>query len=97
MSSIITIVGICKFVEAIYCLKMSKRKIEESKIIKNTFPNFKSYSVEEILAAGGTTAFANKLGKNPENLAERLKQFPEEAFLTEDEFALALETLNRSK
>lgn len=76
---------------------MSKGKIEESKIVKSSFPKFKTYSVEEILAAGGTTAFANKLGKHPENLAERLKQFPEEAFLTEDEFARALETLNSSK
>ncbi len=61
------------------------------------FSDFKSYSVEEIMAAGGTTAFANKLGKRPELIGERLNELPDDAFLTEDEFTRAMETLNRSK
>jgi len=31
---------------------------------EHPFYGHKSYSVAEIMAAGGTTAFANKLGKN---------------------------------
>lgn len=59
--------------------------------------NFKSYSVDEILAAGGTTAFANKLGKNFDDIEERLKKLPKDAFLTDEEVEEALRTLNASK
>lgn len=76
---------------------MSKGKIEESKIVKSSFPKFKTYSVEEILAAGGTTAFANKLNKRPQDIPERLRQLPYDAFLTDDEVVSALEVLNASK
>lgn len=76
---------------------MNKEKIEESKMMKYSSLTFKSYSVEEIWAAGGTTAFANKLGKNPELIGEKFKDLPEGAFLTEDDVIQALKTLKESK
>ncbi len=76
---------------------MGKRSIKTIDKVEPLFSRHKSYSVSEILAAGGTTAFANKLGKHPERLVEKLKNLPPDAFLTEDEFTLAMETLNQSK
>jgi len=64
---------------------------------EHPFYGHKSYSVAEIIAAGGTTAFANKLGKNPQAIDDRLKELPKEAFLTNEEAMRALETLNESK
>lgn len=61
------------------------------------FPNLKSYSVDEILAAGGTTAFANKMGKDSSKLYERLSKMPKEDFLTDQEVADALRILNEGK
>lgn len=61
------------------------------------FPNVKSYSVDEILAAGGTTAFAEKMGKSWEGLLETLKKLPKDSFLTDEEFEEAMKTLNASK
>ena len=57
------------------------------------FKPIKSYSVEEVLAAGGTSAFAHKMGKSPQNLVEALKNLPEESFLTNQEFDMALQIL----
>lgn len=76
---------------------MSKKNIKIQSDAEPLFSRHKAYSVDEILAAGGTTAFANKLGKHPERLLQKLKSLPPDAFLTEDEFALAMETLNQSK
>lgn len=61
------------------------------------FPKIKSYSVEEILAAGGPTAFAEKMGKSAKGLFEALKKLPKDAFLTDKEFEEAMKTLNASK
>jgi translation initiation factor IF-2 len=78
-----------------------KKEMEAKKETKEednyTFKRYKSYSVDEILATGGTTAFANKLGKNPENITKRLAELPDDAFLTEEEFQAAMATLNASK
>lgn len=60
-------------------------------------PRYKTYSIAEVMAAGGTTAFANKLGKKPTNIQDRLNKLPDDAFLTEEEADKALETLNESK
>lgn len=49
------------------------------------------------MAAGGATAFANKMGKNPDVIDDRLKELPKEAFLTKEDAVLALQTLNESK
>ena len=73
--------------------KKKEIKVDET----YTFKRYKSYSVDEILAAGATTAFANKLGKNPENITKGLADLPEDAFLTEEEFQAAMATLNASK
>ena len=60
-------------------------------------PRHKSYSIDEILAAGGTTAFANSLGKNPAKIVSTLKDLPKDAFLTKDEAVLALELLKEKE
>ena len=76
---------------------MGKRNIETSKEEQHPFSNLKSYSIDEILAAGGAEAFADKLGKNFQNVEIRLKKLPKDAFLTEEEVIQALKTLNESK
>jgi len=76
---------------------MSKKKIETPEQEQPLFSNLKSYSIDEILAAGGTTAFAKKMGKSAEGLAKALKNLPEDAFLTDEEFEEAMKTLNQSK
>lgn len=74
---------------------METKQIKVNEIYTPKVP--KAYSVNEILAAGGTTAFANKLGKSTENLIKRFEELPNEAFWTEEEVQEALATLNASK
>lgn len=76
---------------------MGKRNIKTSDDSQHSFPSLKSYSIDEILAAGGTTAFAEKMGKSAHTLMTHLKTIPKEDFLTEEEYLSALETLNQSK
>lgn len=76
---------------------MSKRNIGISADEYRPFSKLKSYSVDEILAAGGTTAFSEKIGKSGEGLLAALKKIPKEDFLTEEEFQEAMKTLNESK
>lgn len=76
---------------------MGKRNIKTSGETQHSFSGHKSYSIAEIMAAGGATAFANKMGKSPQAISERLKKLPENAFLTQEEARLALETLKESK
>ena len=76
---------------------MGKKNIEISKDEQPSFPKFKSYSVDEILAAGGPDAFAEKLKKNFHNAIDRLGKLPKDAFLTDEEFEEAMKTLNQSK
>lgn len=76
---------------------MGKTGIKTGGETQNSFFKIKSYSVSEIMAAGGATAFATKMGKKPQNLASRLKDFPQDAFLTNDEAKSALETLKNNK
>jgi len=76
---------------------MGKRNTKISRDTQPLFSRHKSYSIAEIMEAGGTTAFANKLGKHPQNIAGQLKKLPPDAFLTEDEATRALEMLNESK
>jgi hypothetical protein len=77
-------------------MKTTKIKIEE---LKTPYmpPIPKSYSVEEILAAGGATAFANKMGKNPENIEKALEALPDEGFLTDEDVKAALEILREKR
>ncbi|MCR8561931.1 hypothetical protein KXD93_30025 [Mucilaginibacter sp. BJC16-A38] len=76
---------------------MGKSNIKATDDQQSSFPKFKAYSIDEILAAGGATAFANKLGKNFGDLEARLKELPEDAFLTDEEVEQALKTLRESK
>ncbi|MFI5139124.1 MAG: hypothetical protein ACHQIM_14975 [Sphingobacteriales bacterium] len=76
---------------------MGKRNIEISNGEQRPFANLKSYSIDEILAAGGTTAFADKMGKNPQNIVKRLEKLPKDAFLTDEEVETALKMLKESK
>lgn len=64
---------------------------------QHSFFKVKTHSIAEILAAGGATGFAAKMGKKSQNLAARLKDFPKDAFLTDDEAKSALESLKSSK
>ncbi len=76
---------------------MGKRNTKIFEEAQPLFSGHKSYSITEIMAAGGTTAFANKLGKRPQFIGERFKELPADAFLTDDEVTRALETLKESK
>ncbi len=76
---------------------MGKRDIEISKEEQKPFSNLKSYSVDEVLAAGGTTAFAEKKGKSWQNLIATLEKIPKDYLLTEEEFEQAMKTLKESK
>lgn len=76
---------------------MNKKYVYTPDSEQRMFPNLKSYSVDEILAAGGTTAFAEKLGKNPQDLLRKLEALPKDAFLTEEEVEEALKMLKESK
>ena len=59
-----------------------KPKISEN---ESLFTTHKSYSPEEILAAGGTTAFAIKMGKTPEALVKAVQNAaPIEPFSDEE-------------
>lgn len=75
---------------------MNKHNIK-SKTTEAAFPSGKSYSIDAILAAGGATAFANKLGKTPEAIAEKLSHLPVSAFLTPDEAEAAFKILDEQK
>ena len=76
---------------------MDKQKIKTSEEEgKNPF-KYKSYSVDEIMAAGGPVAFSDKLGKNSRNILAELKKLPKDAFFTEEEARLALKTLRETK
>ena len=66
-----------------------KVDITSPNAISSMFRTHKSYSAEEILAAGGTTAFAVKLGKSNEKLIQALQEGPEiEPFSDEEWFDL---------
>lgn len=54
------------------------------------FKKFKSYSAEEIIAAGGTTAFGNLTGFD----AKKLYHLPGEP-LTEEEYQKALKMMRK--
>ena len=76
---------------------MGKKDITVAEGEQHSFPRIKSYSINEIMEAGGMTAFANKLGKDPQRILARLQELPKDAFLTEDEVASALKILDESK
>jgi len=76
---------------------MGKTGIKPVEEAQNSLFKVKTYSVSEILAAGGTTAFANQMGKNLQHTIMRLKALPKEDFLTDEEANAALEYLKNNK
>jgi len=57
----------------------------------------RSYSINEVLAAGGPTAFADKIGLDTKRMFEEIAALHPDAFLTDDEFNAAMATLNSGK
>ncbi len=76
---------------------MDKRNSKISGEAQPPLSGHTSYSISEIMVAGGATAFANKMGKSPEPIEYRLKALPKDAFLTTEEAINALKVLNESK
>ena len=76
---------------------MGKTCVKAGGETQSSFFNVKTYSVSEILAAGGTTAFANQMGKNTQHTVTRLKALAKEDFLTDEEANAALEYLKNNK
>ncbi len=71
-----------------------KTKISEG---RDTSKNIKTYSVEEILDAGGATAFATKMGKDRDSLIKSLENAgPFEPF-TEKEWKEIAKILDKEK
>jgi hypothetical protein len=76
---------------------MGKTGVKTGGETQSSLFNVKTYSVSEILAAGGTSAFANQLGKNMQHTITRLKALPKEDFLTDEEATAALEYLKNNR
>jgi hypothetical protein len=64
---------------------------------KSLFRTHKAFSPEEILAAGGATAFGRKSGKDNSKLVERLKNAPEVEPFSENEWSDTLKQLQDNK
>jgi hypothetical protein len=64
---------------------------------KGTFRTHNTVSPEEIFAAGGTTAFGLKTGKNNETLKKALKNSPKPEPFTEEEWASLMEQIANDK
>jgi hypothetical protein len=71
----------------------------KSGITKNgeSFRSHESYSPEEVLAAGGTTAFGLKAGKNNSTLIKALEEAPPIEPFTEEEWTDLLDQLEKDK
>jgi hypothetical protein len=64
---------------------------------KSSFKTHKSYTPEEVFAAGGATAFGRKMGKNNESLIKALENAaPIEPF-TQEEWDDLLKDLENDK
>lgn len=61
------------------------------------FRTHKAYSPEEILAAGGATAFGRKSGKNNTKLVEALSESAKAEPFTDKEWEETLKQLQESK
>ena len=64
---------------------------------KGPFRTHTSVSPEEIIAAGGTTAFGIKSGKTNETLIKALENSPKPEPFTEEEWANLMEQLAKDK
>ncbi|MEY4540405.1 MAG: hypothetical protein RLZZ306_2162 [Bacteroidota bacterium] len=73
-------------------------KSDASRVKSYTFKTHESYSPEEIIAAGGTTAFAHKIGKTYENMIAKLKETPLPIVdFTDEEWDIMMEQLKNDK
>lgn len=61
------------------------------------FRTHKSYSAEEILAAGGADAFGEKLGNNNERIVQALQDGPAVEPFTDEEWEDLLRQLEATK
>jgi hypothetical protein len=61
------------------------------------FKTFSTVSPEEILAAGGATAFGIKTGKNTEELKRALRDIPKPEPFTKEEWDSLLNQLENDK
>ncbi|MFI5138391.1 MAG: hypothetical protein ACHQIM_11255 [Sphingobacteriales bacterium] len=61
------------------------------------FKTHKSYTPEEIFAAGGATAFGRRSGKNNETLIKALENAPPIEPFTDEEWADLTEQLTKDK
>jgi hypothetical protein len=65
---------------------------------KTTFKTHQSYSPEEVFAAGGTTAFAHKIGKTYQNMMDAIKNAPNfDVEFTDEEWDIMMEQLKNDK
>lgn len=61
------------------------------------FRDRKTFSPEEIWAAGGTTALGNKVGQSNKKIIDALKSSPEIEPFSEEEWESTLKQLKESK
>jgi len=64
---------------------------------KGLFKTHKSYTPEEVFAAGGATAFGRRSGKNNETLIKALESVPKPEPFTEEEWADLMEQVAKDK
>ena len=60
------------------------------------FKPLKAYTFDDIVKAGGTTAFAHKMGKTPKNRLDALSKLPPVHF-TDEEWDKVLEDLKNDR
>jgi hypothetical protein len=65
--------------------------------IDGLWKTHKSYTPEEVFAAGGTTVFGLKMGKTNETLAEALKNAPPIDPFSDEEWADLMEQVAKDK
>jgi len=71
-----------------------KPKTSENKSVWKTH---KSYTPEDVFAAGGTTAFGLKMGKSNETLIKALENAPPIEPFTDEEWADLMEQMAKDK
>jgi len=64
---------------------------------KGSFRTNKSVSPEEVIAAGGATAFGIKADKNNHRLKKALRNSPKPELFTEEEWASLMEQMAKDK
>jgi hypothetical protein len=77
-------------------MKKTPKATTQTERYQYQFRPIKSYSAEEVLAAGGTTAFAHKMGKTAKKMAEALEKLPPVEF-TDKEWDDLMEQLKNDK